>query len=94
MDAFYLKIRGGHRRALPIYDLEADRKDIVLELYRKVVPDLHPLWVGSTFSKYRQNTTILQFMSYRKKSRNLIRLSVQYTIGQIGDICTNLRKNP
>ena len=93
MDPFSLKIRGGHRRALPIYDLEADRKDIVLERYRKVVPDLQPLWVslqigaalssrvgaqktflqearplgsftkiqalnGSTFSKYRQTTTI------------------------------------
>ena len=46
MDAFYLKICGGHRRALPIYDSEADRKDIVLELYRKVVPDLQPLWVS------------------------------------------------
>ena len=46
MDAFSLKIRGGHRRALPIYDLEADRKDIVLERYRKVVPDLQPLWVS------------------------------------------------
>ena len=47
MDAFSLKIRGGHRRALPIYDPKADRKDIVLERYRKVVPDLQPLWVGS-----------------------------------------------
>ena len=46
MDAFYLKICGGHRRALPIYDSEADRKDIVLELYRKVVPDLQPLGVS------------------------------------------------
>ena len=52
---------------------------------------------GSTFSKYRQNTTILKLILCRKsleKSRNFIRLSVQYTIGQIGDICTNLRKNP
>ena len=88
MDPFSLKIRGGHRRALPIYDPEADRKDIVLELYRKVVPDLQPLWVGSTFSKYRQNTTILKFTSCRKsleKSRNFIRLSVQYMIGQIDE---------
>lgn len=72
MDAFSLKIRGGHRRALPIYDPEADRKDIVLELYRKVVPDLHPLWVSLQIGAALSSRVGAQKTFLRKRDRSAV----------------------